>query len=88
MTIKKIFYTSNFVKKWKKLTSAQKKKFKKRIKIFKNNPFDKRLKTHKLKGTLSDKWSFSLDYKHRVLFNFKKNKRALFYDFGTHRIYR
>jgi len=35
---------------------------KKLKKLIKNNPFDPNLKTHKLSGTLSGYWAFSIDY--------------------------
>ena len=32
------------------------------------NPFDSRLKTHKLSGKLKNEWSIYLTYEHRILF--------------------
>ena len=76
-----------------------KKVFKKRVKsteveaafwisleLFINDPFDARLKTHKLSGKLKDLWSFSIEYDLRVVFYFKKDKpkKAIFIDVGTH----
>jgi len=76
-----------------------KKAFKKRVKsteteaefwinleLFLNDPFDSRLKTHKLSGKLKDLWSFSLEYDLRVVFFFTKDKpkKAIFVDIGTH----
>ena len=39
-----------------------------RLEWFVNDPFDLKLKTHKLSGKLKDLWSFSLDYDLRVVF--------------------
>jgi addiction module RelE/StbE family toxin len=36
-------------------------------------PFYPSLRTHKLKGELSDKWACSIDYSNRILFKFVKN---------------
>ncbi len=36
-------------------------------------PFHPSLRTHKLKGELSDKWACSIDYRNRILFKFVKN---------------
>jgi len=88
MKIKTIHYSRNFVKKWKKLLLQEKDRFRAREKIFRQDCFDERLKTHKLKGRLSHLWSFSVDFKKRVLFGFKKEGVVLFYDFGSHQIYR
>ena len=55
------------------------------VEIFKNDPFDARLKTHKLTGKLSDLWSFSVSYDIRVIFYFSEdNSEAVFVDIGTH----
>ena len=81
-----IHYTTNFVKKWKKLKNKD--QLRKRIEIFRENPFDIRLKTHKLKNKLEGYWAFSINYKERVLFGFKTNIEVIFYDFGSHDIYK
>ncbi len=57
-----------------------------RLELFINDPFDVRLKTHKLSGKLKDLWSFSIEYDLRVVFYFTKDKprKAIFVDIGTH----
>ena len=57
-----------------------------RLELFVDDPFDARLKTHKLSGTLKDLWSFSIEYDLRVVFYFTKDKpkKAVFVDIGTH----
>ena len=80
-------------------SSSFKKTFKKRIKstelesdfwlridLFVTDPYNQKLKTHKLSGKLKDLWSFSLDYDLRVVFYFTndKPKKAVLIDIGTH----
>jgi mRNA-degrading endonuclease YafQ of YafQ-DinJ toxin-antitoxin module len=60
---------------------------KKRLLLFKANPFDRALKTHKLTGELEGHYSFSVNYSLRILFYFLNDKEALFEDIGTHSIY-
>jgi mRNA-degrading endonuclease YafQ of YafQ-DinJ toxin-antitoxin module len=57
-----------------------------RLDWFINDPFDSRLRTHKLSGKLSGLWSFSLSYDLRVVFFFTEDnpKRAILIDIGTH----
>lgn len=55
---------------------------------FRNNAFDPRLHTHKLKGELEGYWSYSIDYKRRVLFRFIKSDEVVYYDIGTHDVYK
>ncbi|MGA9996009.1 MAG: hypothetical protein WBP93_11380, partial [Pyrinomonadaceae bacterium] len=45
-------------------------RFWERVTSFQNNPFDPKLRTHKLSGQLKDLWSFSVEYDVRVIFSF------------------
>ena len=56
------------------------------MELFINDPFDSKLKTHKLSGKLKGLWSFSIEYDLRVVFFFTndKTKKAVFVDIGTH----
>jgi len=60
--IKEIRYTSKFERAYRKLPLEEKLAAEETEKIFRRNPFDTRLKTHKLKGKLKNKWAFSLTY--------------------------
>ncbi|MBF0469433.1 MAG: type II toxin-antitoxin system YafQ family toxin [Desulfamplus sp.] len=55
-----------------------------KVALFKINPFDSKLKTHKLSGKLKDLWAFSVGYDLRVVLNFIEDKKALFIDIGKH----
>jgi addiction module RelE/StbE family toxin len=57
-----------------------------RLELFINDPFDSKLKTHKLSGKLKGLWSFTIEYDIRVVFYFTndKPKKAVFIDLGTH----
>ena len=44
-----------------------------KLNLFIADPFDPRLKTHKLSGRLKDLWSFSIDYDLRVVLYFTKD---------------
>jgi len=59
-------------------------KFRNQLEIFKNNPFDSRLKTHKLSGKLKDLWSFSIEYDQRVVFYFIDTDKIVFIHIGNH----
>ncbi len=64
-------------------SSSFKKAFKKKIQKNKD-PFDKRLKTHKLTGELEELWSFRINYEIRVIFFFVNKNKAVLNDIGTH----
>jgi addiction module RelE/StbE family toxin len=88
MSINHIYPTTHFIKAYKSLPAEIKLRAKQRERIFRNAPFDSRLKTHKLKGRLKDYWSYSVDYQYRILFRFIDNETVFYYDIGMHDIYR
>lgn len=59
-------------------------KFIEKIKLFSENPFDIRLKTHKLSGQLKDYWAFSIDYNCRIVFRFINDNKILLVEIGSH----
>jgi len=63
----KIYYSSKFARTYKNLPLTIKRKAEKQEKIFRKNPFDSRLKIHKLSGALKDFWAFSVDHKYRII---------------------
>ena len=83
----KIFYSSKFEKEYRKLPLKIKLLAEKKEKIFRHNPFSLSLKTHKLKGRLSDFWAFSIDFHYRIIFEFVKKNEVWFLSVGTHSVY-
>lgn len=82
-----IVYRSKFNREFKKLPKGIKEIARVKIKLFLQNPFDARLKTHKLGGELSGFWSFSVTYDYRLIFDFLNFKKVRFYSIGNHDIY-
>jgi len=79
--------TSGFRKAFKRKVRGNKNlevRFRDRVAIFQVNPFDPRLKTHRLAGRLEGLWSFSIDFDLRVVFSFVEPSRVVFVDIGTH----
>lgn len=83
----KIIYSSKFEKEYRKLPTKVKRKAEFLEDIFRKNPHDTRLKTHKLKGVLSDFYAFSIDFQYRIIFEFKESGTIWFHSVGTHDIY-
>ncbi len=83
----KIYYSSKFAKEYKKIPHKIKIFAEEKEKIFRKDPFDPRLKTHKLSGKLKDFYSFSINYQYRIIFEFVTDDRIWFYSIGTHEIY-
>lgn len=88
MNIRKISYSSKFLRSLKSLDPSLQPLVIERSDIFIQNCFDPRLRTHKLKGRLSGYWSFSLTHAHRVVFEIIEDGVVGFVDIGDHSIYR
>lgn len=83
----KIYYSSKFEKEYSKLPLRIKILAEKREKIFRKDPFDNQLKTHRLRGRLKDFWAFSIDIHYRIIFEFSEKDIIWFHSIGTHSIY-
>lgn len=83
-----ILYSSKFAREYKKLPANVKDAAEEQENIFRENPFDTRLKTHKLKGGLKGFFGFSIDWKYRIIFEFSRDKKTVyFHSVGNHDIY-
>ena len=87
MAIAKIYPTTHFIKAYKNLPEKVRTLVQQKELIFMADPFDNRLKTHKLKGKLKDYCSYSVDYQHRIIFRFMDRETVLYLDIGKHDIY-
>jgi addiction module RelE/StbE family toxin len=83
----KIIILPRFEREYKKLSTEIKVLAEKRIGIFLDDPFDSRLKTHKLSGVFEGYMSFSVDHAYRIIFTFDKDEMVRFYRIGDHSIY-
>jgi addiction module RelE/StbE family toxin len=83
-----IKFTTRFKKRYKKLPPKIKKEAEKKERIFRLDPFDPRLKTHSLSGKEKECWAFWISYSYRIKFVFLSEKKILFLDIGTHKIYK
>ena len=88
MTIKQIFYSSDFEKQFKRLPLPVRKQAAKKEKIFKNNPIHPSLRLHPLKGKLVGLFSISVTLNYRIIFKRKANGDIVFISIGKHDLYR
>ena len=84
----KIYYSSKFSREYRKLSLNIKNLAEKKEKIFRKNPFDLQLNTHKLKGNLKVFLSFSINQKYRIIFEFIDFNTVWFHSIGDHNIYK
>jgi len=83
-----VAFSDSFKKSFKKRikSTVTETEFWLRLELFVNNPYENKLKTHKLSGKLKGLYSFSIDNNLRVVFYFTKDNpvKAIFVDIGTH----
>lgn len=82
-----IYYSSKFAREYRKLPKEIKKLAEKKELVFRKNPFDPKLNTHKLQGRLKEYWAFSVDSTNRVIFEFVKKDLVWFHSVGDHSVY-
>lgn len=83
-----MLYAPEFKRDYKKLPKRVRERVKERGALFEQEPFHPLLKTHKLSGKLSGTWAFSVDFRHRVLFEFLDTDAVLLLRVGDHALYR
>ena len=84
-----IRYRNRFMKEYFALPNDLKQILKLKEQVFRLNPYDIKLKTHKLHGPLEGFMAFSLNSKYRVIFSFCDEDSSIveFLSVGNHDIY-
>jgi addiction module RelE/StbE family toxin len=86
--MKNLLWTETFTRKFKRLVRQNpqlKILIEQRLQQLSENPFHPSLRTHKLKGKLSEIWSFFIDYSYRILFKFAREEDdILLLTLGSH----
>ncbi len=83
----KIVQSARFLKSAKKLPASILKKAEAGDALFRKDPFDLKLRTHKLHGPLGGFYAYSVDRRHRIIFSFQDSKTIVYHEIGTHRVY-
>ena len=86
--IKEIEYSKRFLKSASDLPKRMIEQAEAKEKIFRENPFNPALRTHKLTGKEKEAWAFWINYSYRIKFLFLGDGEVLFLDIGTHEIYK
>jgi len=83
-----IYYSPEFVRRFKKLPQESKLKALEKEKIFKKAPRNPKLRIHKLSGNLAGKLAFWVDFRTRIIFSFVNSETVYFHSIGSHDIYK
>lgn len=84
----KIYYSNRFARGYRRLPLSFKKVAERKEEIFRKNPFELSLKTHRLKGGLKGFYSFSINKEYRIIFEFITKQKVWFHLVGKHDIYK
>lgn len=82
----RISYTSHFARAARRVPVPLRGLVEERIGRFQNDPHDPSLRTHKLSGKLAGLWSFAIDRRLRIIFEYVPGG-VLFHSIGDHSIY-
>lgn len=80
----KIRFHKNFDKRYKKLHSSQKKRFKEKIEVFLKDEFDPILNNHPLRGKYKGYRSINVTGDLRAVYKRETNKRIIFVTIDKH----
>ncbi|MEK7546135.1 MAG: type II toxin-antitoxin system mRNA interferase toxin, RelE/StbE family [Patescibacteria group bacterium] len=84
-----VSYSPTFVRMFKALPEALQDEVIEKIEVFKDSANHKALKVHKLSGRLKDRYSFSVNYKTRIVFTHlnREHREACLLAVGDHAVY-
>jgi mRNA-degrading endonuclease YafQ of YafQ-DinJ toxin-antitoxin module len=82
-----LIYAPVFIRQLNKLEKGLQVETLEKIEMFKDKSNHKILKVHKLHGPLQDCFSFSVNYKYRIVFKPKNSKEIYILSIGDHSIY-
>jgi mRNA interferase YafQ len=83
----RIGYKPAFLRQFRKLPAVLQDEVEERIALFQTDPRNPALRTHKLKGVLEGKWSFSVNYAYRIVFLYEDKHTAVLLAVGDHAVY-
>ncbi|OGI76316.1 hypothetical protein A3C67_00360 [Candidatus Nomurabacteria bacterium RIFCSPHIGHO2_02_FULL_42_19] len=84
----KIAYTQSFIKQYNNLPNELQEEVLEKTELFKDRKNHKMLKVHKLHGRFASRYSFSIDYRYRIVFGYLKKDEVVFMTVGDHDVYK
>lgn len=83
-----VAYTPQFRRQFRKLPKNLQNEVFEKIELFRITTNHEALRVHKLKGSLDGRYSFSVNYRYRIVFLWeKKNTSAILLAVGDHAVY-
>jgi addiction module RelE/StbE family toxin len=83
-----VSFTPQFRRQFKKLSQALQEEAFEKMERFEDLDQHEALRVHKLKGRMEGRWSFSVNYRYRIVFMWEiKNESAVLLAIGDHAVY-
>jgi len=83
-----LYYKASFVRQLKSLETELIDEVLEKIELFKNGKNLDTLKIHKLHGKLAGRYSFSVNYKYRIVFKYQSKTEVILLAIGDHDVYK
>lgn len=83
-----LLYRPEFIRLYNKLEPDLQREAKEKIALFKKQINNPALKVHKLHGRLRGRFSFSVNYKYRIIFEYLDKKTVALMSIGSHDVYK
>lgn len=83
-----VSFLPSFLKNASKLPLSLQDEIYERIALFKSDSSHPFLKVHKLHGMFKDNWSFSVNYRYRIIFQYLSKDEVILLAVGDHEIYK
>lgn len=83
-----IAYTPAFRRQFYALDASLQEEAREKIALLKDLANHRQLKVHKLHGPLQGRFSFSVNYRYRIVFAYLSKKEVVLHAIGDHEVYR
>ncbi|OGZ15703.1 MAG: hypothetical protein A3J08_01490 [Candidatus Lloydbacteria bacterium RIFCSPLOWO2_02_FULL_51_11] len=83
----KVLFKPTFVRQFDKLESVLQEEVEEKIELLKDKENHKLLKIHKLHGRLAKWYSFSVNYRIRIIFSYLSKQEIVLLAIGDHEVY-
>ncbi len=83
-----VSFTPNFIRRYNSSGGDLQEEIFEKIELLKNRSNHKQLKVHKLKGKLSGRYSFSVNYRTRIIFRYIDANEVSLITMGDHDLYK
>ncbi len=84
----KLIFAPVFLRQLKSLPGELQEEAIEKIELFKNRQNHRMLRVHKLKGNLREVFSFSVNYRIRIVFEYNSKNEAALLSIGDHDVYK